>query len=166
MLTWVCCCCSVVQLSPTLCDPMDYSAPGLPVPHPLRVCPSSCPLYQWCHPAISSSHILFSFCPQSFPVLRTIPVSQLMIKYQLTKSSDDQHQSFQIFIIQGWFPLRLTGPISLLSKGLSEAFSSTTVWRHRFFGALPSLQSSSHNHMWPLGRLYGPLSAGNYWTTI
>ena len=51
--------------------------------------------------------------------------------------------------IQGWFPLRLTGLISLLSKGLSGVFSSTTVWRHQFFSAQPSLQSSSHNCMWP-----------------
>ena len=87
----VCCCCSVAQLSPTLCDPMDYSTPGLPVPHRLRVCPSSCPLYQRCHPAISSSHTPFSFCPQSSPVSSTFPVSQLMIKYQRTKSSDDQN---------------------------------------------------------------------------
>ena len=54
--------------------------------------------------------------------------------------------------IQGWLPLRLTGLISLLSKGLSEIFSSTTVRRHQFFGVLPSLQSSSHHLRWPLGR--------------
>ena len=54
--------------------------------------------------------------------------------------------------IQGWFPLRLTGLNSLLSKGLSGVISSTIVRRHQFFGALPSLQSSSHNHVWPLGR--------------
>ena len=54
--------------------------------------------------------------------------------------------------IQGWSPLRLTGLISLLSKGLSRFFSSTTVWKHQFFGVLPSLQSSSHNRAWPLGR--------------
>ena len=63
----------------------------------------------------------------------------------------------------GLSPLRLTGLISLLSKGLSGVFSSTTVRRHQFFGALPSLQSSCHNRMWPLGRpqrwLYKPLSA-------
>ena len=49
-------------------------------------------------------------------------------------------------------PLRLTGLISLLSKGLSGVFSSTTVQRHQFCGVLPSLQPSSHNHTWPLGR--------------
>ena len=52
--------------------------------------------------------------------------------------------------IQGWFPLRLTGLISLLSKGLSGIFSSTTVQRHQFLGILPFLWSGSHNRMWPL----------------
>ena len=56
-----------------------------------------------------------------------------------------------------------TGWISLQSKGLSVVFSNTAVQRHQFFSLLPSLQSNSHNHMWPLGRpwpwLYGPLSA-------
>ena len=46
--------------------------------------------------------------------------------------------------IQGWFPLGLTGSISLLSVGLSRVFSSTTVWKHQFFGSQPSLQSNSH----------------------
>ena len=52
----------------------------------------------------------------------------------------------------GWFPLRLTGLISLLSKGLSWVFSSTIVQRHQFFSSPPSLWSSSHNCMWQLGR--------------
>ena len=54
--------------------------------------------------------------------------------------------------IQGWSPLRLTSLISLLSKGLLGVFSNTTVQRHQLFGILPSVRSSSHNHMWPLGR--------------
>ena len=54
--------------------------------------------------------------------------------------------------IQGQFPLRLTGLISLVSKGLSGVFSSTIVRRHQFFSPPPSLWSSSHNHTWPLGR--------------
>ena len=62
--------------------------------------------------------------------------------------------------IQGWFPLRLTGWISLQSKGLSGVVSSTTVQRHQFFSALPSLWSSSPNCVWPSGRqwpwLHGP----------
>ena len=51
---------------------------------------------------------------------------------------------------QGWFPLELTGLISLLSKGLSRVFSNTTVQKHQFFGAQPSLWSNSHIHAWPL----------------
>ena len=50
--------------------------------------------------------------------------------------------------IQGWFPSGLTGLISLLSKGFSRVFSSTTIWKHQFFGAQPSSQSNSHIHTW------------------
>ena len=123
-----------------------------------QVCPSSCPLHQWCHPAISSFDALFS-CHQSFPESGIFPMSCLF-------ASDDQNTGASASAsvipvsIQGWSPLRLTSLISLLSKGLSGVFSSTTVWRHQFFGVLPSLWSSSHNHTWLLGRpkpwLYGP----------
>ena len=54
--------------------------------------------------------------------------------------------------IQVWFPLILTDLISLMSKGPSEVFSSTTVQRHEFFGILPSLWPHFHNFTWPLGR--------------
>ena len=61
--------------------------------------------------------------------------------------------------IQGWFPLGLTGLISLQSKGLSRAFSSTTVGKHQFFSAQPSLWSNSHICTWLLEKpklwLYG-----------
>ena len=71
-------------------------------------------------------------------------------------ASDDQNTRASASVlpenIQGWSPLRLTGLISLLSKGLLGVFSSTTVQRHQFFGVLPSLQSSSCNCTWPLGR--------------
>ena len=140
---------------------LQHIRPSCPLPSP-RVCPSSCPLYWWCHPAISSSDTLFSFCPQSFPASGTFPMSQLF-------SSDDQSTGVSAsasvlpISIQGWFPLRLTGLVSSLSKELSGVFSSTTVRRHQFFGTLPFLWSSSHNHMWPPGRpqpwLHGPLLA-------
>ena len=48
--------------------------------------------------------------------------------------------------IKGWFPLGLTGLIALLSKGLLRVFSNTTIWKHQFFGAQPSLWSNSHFH--------------------
>ena len=50
--------------------------------------------------------------------------------------------------IQGWYSSGLTGLIFLLSKGLSRIFSSTTVQKHQFFGAQPSLWSHSHIHTW------------------
>ena len=140
---------SVAQSCPTLCNPMNRSTPGLPVHHQLRVHWDSCPLSQWCHPAISSAVIAFSSCPQSLPPSESFPVSQLL-------ASDDQNTGASASVlplnIQGWSPLRLTGLIPLQSKGLSGVFSSTTVWRHQFFGILPSLRSSSHNHTWPLRR--------------
>ena len=65
--------------------------------------------------------------------------------------------------IQSWFPLWLTYSISLLSKELSRVFSNTTVRKHQFFGAQPSLQSNSYIHIWLLEKpqlwLFGPLSA-------
>ena len=65
--------------------------------------------------------------------------------------------------IQDWFPLGLTGLISLLSKGLSRVFSSTTDQKHQFFSAQPSLWPNSHIRIWLLEKpqlwLYGPLSA-------
>ena len=97
----------------------------------------------WCCPAISSSDAFFSFCPQSFTASVTFPMSCLFAsESQNTRASASE--SVLSVNIQGWSPLRLTGLISLLSKGLSGVFSSTTDKRHQFFGILPSLQSSSH----------------------
>ena len=106
------------------------------------VCPSSCSLHWWCHPAISSSDAFFSSCPRSFPASGTFPMSCLF-------ASDDQNTGASASAsvlpvnIQDWSPLRLTGLISLLSKGILGVFSNTTVWRHQFFGSLSSLWSSS-----------------------
>ena len=105
---------------------LQHSRPPCPSPSP-KLCPSSCPLPQWCHPAIWSSDALFSFCPQSFPESGTFPISQLF-------ASDDQNigasASVLLMSIQGSFPLILTGLISLLSKGLWGVFPSTTVQRN------------------------------------
>ena len=64
--------------------------------------------------------------------------------------------------VQDWFPLGLTDWISLLSKGLSRVFSSTTIQKHQFFDTQPFLRSNSHIHTWLLEKpylwLYGPLS--------
>ena len=113
-----------------------------------RVCSSSCPSSRWCHPIISSSVITLSSCPQSFPASGNFTMTCIF-------SSDDQNTGASASMsvlpmnIQSWYHLRLTGLISLLSKGLSGVFSSTTVQRHQFLGSLPSLWSSAHVHMWP-----------------
>ena len=139
---------------------LQLTRPPCPSPPP-RVCPSSCSLHQWCHPATLSSDALFSFCPQSFPASGTFLISYLFASDTQNTGASASASVIPVNI-QGWSPLRLTGLIILLSKGLSGAFSSTTVRRHHYFGILTFLQSSSHNRMWPVGRpqpwLYRPLS--------
>ena len=98
-------------------------------------CSDSGPLNQWCYLTISSSPVPFSFCLQSFPPSGSFPVSQVL-------ASGGQNIGASASVlpvnIQGWFPLRLTGLISLLSKGLSRVFSGTTIRKHQFFGTQPS----------------------------
>ena len=125
---------------------MQHIRPLCPSPSP-KVFPGSCSWHQWCLPAISFSDTLFSFCPQSFPASGSFPMSQLFTSVDQNTGASNTGASVLPMSIQSWFPLRWTGLISLLSKGLSGVFSSTTIWRHQFFGALPSLQSSSHDHM-------------------
>ena len=124
----------------------------LPCPSPTpRAYPNLCLLSRWCHPATSSSVVPFSSCHQSLPASGIFPMS-----HQFT--SDDQNTEALASAlvlpvnIQGWFPLVLTGVISLLSKGLSGVFFNTTVQRHQFFGILLSLWFRFHNSIWPLGR--------------
>ena len=91
-----------------------------------RVYSNSCPLSQWCYLTISSSATLFSFCLQSFPASRSFPVSRLFASGgQSTGVSASA--SVLPMNIQGWLPLGFTGLISLLCKGLSRVFSSTTI---------------------------------------
>ena len=140
-IMYLICCCSVAQSCPTPCCPMDCSTPGCcPLLLSPRVCSDSCPLSWWYHATISSSVSLFS-CPQSFPASGSFPVSQFL-------GSGGQSigvsapASVLPMNIQGWFPLGLTGLMSLLSKGLSRVFSNTTVGKHHFFGTQPSLWST------------------------
>ena len=96
--------------------------------------PHSCSLSWCCHPAISSSVIPFSSCPQSLPALESFPMSQLFAwgGQSITVSA---LASVLPKNTQDWSPLRWTGWITLQSKGLSRVFSSTTVQKHQFFGA-------------------------------
>ena len=100
-------------------------------------CSNSCPLSWWCHPTISSSVIPFSFCIQSFPALRSFLISQIFTSGGKSVGASTS-TSVSTMNIQDWFPLGLTGLISLQSKGLSRFFSNTTVQKHQFFGAQPS----------------------------
>ena len=139
---------SVVQSCLTFCEPMNWSMPGLPIHHHLRVHSNSHPLSQWCHPAISSSVVPFSSCPQFLPASESFPMSQLFaLGGQSTGVS--ALASFLPKKSQGWSPSEWTGWISLQSKGLSIVLSNTTVQKHQFFGAQLSSQSNSHIHTWP-----------------
>ena len=101
-----------------------------------KVCSNSCPLNQWCYLAFSSSAAPFSFSLQSFPASESFPMSQL---FPSGGQSIGTAASICPVNIQGWFPLGLTGLISLLSKGLLRIFSSITIQKHQFFGIQPSL---------------------------
>ena len=114
-----------------------------------KVCSNSCPFSQWCHLTISSSVAPFSSCLQSFPASGSFPVCWL---FASGGESIGASASVLPMSIQGWSPLGLTGLISLLSKGLSRVFSSTTVWKHQFFDTQPSLWSSSHIRTCLLGK--------------
>ena len=87
---------------------------------------NSCPLSQWWYLIILSSAAPFSFCCQSFPTSESFPVSWLFISGGQIIGASASAWVLPMNI-QGWFPLGLTGSISLLSKGLSRVFSSTTI---------------------------------------
>ena len=106
------------------------------------VCSNVCPLSQWCHPTISFSVASFFSCRQSFPASGSFPMSQIFASGGQSIGASAS-ASVLPMNTQGWFPLGLIGFISLMSKGLSRAFSSTTVGKHQFFGAQPSLLNGS-----------------------
>ena len=117
----------------------DSSRPQVPQ-HTRLPCPSLSPgvcsnsglSSRWCHPTISSSVIPFSSCLQSFPASGFFPMSWFF-------ASGGQSIGASVSVLpmnfQGWFPLGLTGWISLQSRGLPKVFSNTTVQKHQFFGA-------------------------------
>ena len=140
---------SVTQSCPTPCDPINRRTPGPPCPSPTPgVYPNPIPSSHWCYPAISSSVIPFSSCPQSLPASESFPVSQHFAWGESTEVS--ALASFLPKKSQGWSPSEWTGWISLQSKGLSRVCSNTTVQKHQFFSTQLSSQSNSHIHAWPL----------------
>ena len=125
--------CPVAQSCHSL-QPYRLRHASLPCPSlSPRVGSNSSSLSQWCHPIISSSVIPLSSCLQYFPVSGSFPMSWLF-----TSGSQRIGASVSASVlpmnIQGWFPFGLTGLISLLPKGLSSVFFSTTAWKHQFLG--------------------------------
>ena len=147
---------SVAQSCLTLCDPINRSTLGLTgvLPGPSQtpgVYTNSCPSSWWRHPAISSSVVPFSSCPQSLPASGSFPMSQL---FSWGGQSIGVSTSASVLPMntRDWSPLRRTGWISLQSKGLSWGVSNTIVQKHQFFGAQHSSQSNSHIHKWLVER--------------
>ena len=101
------------------------------------------------HPAISSSVVPFSSCPQSLPASESFPMSQL-VAWGGQGNGVSALASVLPKNTQGWPPWEWTGWISLQSKGFSRVFSNTTVQTHQFFSAQLSSQSNSHIPTWPL----------------
>ena len=119
-----------------------------PYPSPTHeVHSNSCPLSQWCHPAISTSVVPFSSCPQSLPASGSFAMSQLFASGGQSISALASVLSMNT---QDWSSLEWTGWISLQSKGISRVFSNTTVQKHQFFSAQLSSESNTHIHTWPL----------------
>ena len=126
----------------------QHARPPCPLPSP-RVHSNSRPLSRCCHPAISSSVVPFSSCPQSLPASESFPVSQLFT-WGGQSTGVSALASFLPKNTPDSSPLEWTGWISLQSKGLSRVFSNTTVQKHQFFGAQLSSQSNFHIHTWLL----------------
>ena len=146
-------CAGSVQFSSVVSDSLQphesqHARPLCPSPTP-GVYPNPCPSSWWCHPAISSSVVTFSSCPQSLSASESFPMSQL---FSWGGQSIGVSASASILPMnnQDWSPSGRTGWISLQSKGLSRVFSNTIVQKHQFFGPRLSSQSNSHIHTWPL----------------
>ena len=125
---------------------LQHSRPPCLSPTPW-VHSNSHPSSPWCHPAISSSVVPFSSCPQSLPTSRSFPMSQLFT-WGVQSTGASALASFLPKNTQDWSPLEQIGWISLQSKGLSRVFSNTTVQKHQFFSTQLSSQSYAHIHTW------------------
>ena len=109
----------------------------VPCPSPTPgACSNSWPLSQWCHPMISSS-VPFSSCHLSFPESGSFPMRQFFASGGQSIGVSTS-ASILPMNIQDWFPLGLSGLISLQSKGLLRFFSITTMQKHQIFGAQSS----------------------------
>ena len=125
---------SVAQSCQTLCDPMNCNTPGLPVHHQLPEFTQIHVHWVRCNPAISSSVVPFSSCPQSLSASGSFLMSQLFewggLSIGVSTSASVLPKNSQDSSPSGW-----TGWISLQSQGLSRVFSNITVQKHQFFSA-------------------------------
>ena len=137
----------------TFCALMDCRMPGLPV----LTISQGLPKFISIESVMPSNHLTLHFplclLPSIFPCIRVFS-SESALHTSGQSIGASASASVLLMSIQGWFPLRLTGLISLLSKELSKVFSSTIIWKHQFFGGLSSLRSSSHTYTWLLERLW------------
>ena len=127
--------------------PHELQHARLPCPSPTpTACSNSCPSSWWCHPTISSSVVPFSSYLQYVPASGSFQINQFF-----TSSGQSigvsASASLLTMNIQDWFPLGLTGWISLQSKGFSRVFSITTVQKHQFFGSAFFIVQLSHPYM-------------------
>ena len=140
--------CSVMSVS---LRPMDCSTPGFPVLH--RLLELAQIHVHWVGGAIQPSCPLLSPSPPAFNLSQHL---SFLMSWLFASGGQNIGTSASASVlpmnIQGWFPLGLTGLISLQSKRLSRVFSSTTVKKHQFFGTQSSLWSSSLIHTWLLER--------------
>ena len=143
----VCCRCSVAQSCPTLCNPMNCSTPGLPVPHHL---PEFAQLHvHWISDAIQPSHLLspsspfaFSLSQNRYPFQRVSSWHQAAKVLELSISPSNEYSGLISFKIH-WFDL-------LAVQETLKSLYGTTVVKHQFFGTWPSLRSKSYNCTWLL----------------
>ena len=147
-----CCCCSVAQSCPTLCDPRKGSVPGFPVLHCLQEFAQT---HIHCSVTLSNHLIL---CHPLLLLLSILPSLRGFHNESALGIRWPKCWSFSLSIspsneYSGLMPLGLTGLISLQSKALSRVFFNTTVQKHQFFSAQPSLWCNSHNHTWLLEKL-------------
>ena len=126
----------------------QHTRPPCPSPTP-RIYSNSYPSSWWCHPAISSSVVPFSSCPQSLPASESFPISQLFTwsgqkywRFSFSISPSNERPGLTSFRMD-WLAL-------LAVQGTLKVFSNTIVQKHQFFSAQLSSQSNSHIHTWPL----------------
>ena len=133
------------------CGPRDCRRPGSSIFHYFPEFVQIYNPFQWCHPTIPSSVIPFSSHLQSFPASGSFPMSQFFASGGQSIGASAT-ASVLPMNIHSWFPIGLTGLISLLSKELSRP--NTTIWKHQFFLLSllydPTLFPSCHVWMWEL----------------